>query len=44
MTQSEQMKLVLLYAINELGGGEKRRIVLQHKTIEDIGTNTTIMI
>ncbi len=30
MTQSEQMKLVLLYAINELGGGEKRRIVLQH--------------
>ena len=30
MTQSEQMKLVLLYALNELGGGAKRRIVLQH--------------
>ena len=30
MTQSEQMKLVLLYALNELGGGGKRFQVLQH--------------
>ena len=30
MTQSEQMKMVLLYAMNEIGGGGKRRLVLQH--------------
>lgn len=30
MTQSEQMKLVLLYAMNEIGGGGKRHLVLQH--------------
>lgn len=30
MTQSEQMKMVLLYAMNEMGGGGKRRLVLQH--------------
>ena len=30
MTQSEQMKLVLLYAMDEFGGGGKRRQVLQH--------------
>lgn len=30
MTQSEQMKLVLLYAMNEIGGGGKRHQVLQH--------------
>ncbi len=30
MTQSEQMKLVLLYAMNEMGGGGKRHLVLQH--------------
>lgn len=30
MTQSEQMKLVLLYAMNEIGGGGKRYLVLQH--------------
>ena len=30
MTQSEQMKLVLLYALHEVGGGGKRAQVLQH--------------
>lgn len=35
MTQSEQMKLVLLYALNDLGGGGRRRLVLQH--INDSG-------
>ncbi len=30
MTQSEQMKLVLLYTMNEIGGGGKRHLVLQH--------------
>lgn len=30
MTQAEQMKLVLLYAMDELGGGGTRRQVLQH--------------
>ena len=30
MTQSEQMKLVLLYAMNEIGGGGKRHTVLQY--------------
>lgn len=30
MTQGEQMKLVLLYAMEELGGGGQRRQVLQH--------------
>jgi len=30
MTQSEQMKLVLLYAMSEIGGGGKRHLVLQH--------------
>lgn len=35
MTQSEQMKMVLLYALDEMGGGGKRRLVLQH--IDDSG-------
>ena len=35
MTQSEQMKLVLLYAMKELGGGGRRQLVLQH--IQDSG-------
>ena len=30
MTQSEQMKLVLLYAMHEIGGGGRRHAVLQH--------------
>ena len=30
MTQSEQMKLVLLYTMDEIGGGGKRQLVLQH--------------
>lgn len=30
MTQLEQMKLVLLYSMNEMGGGGKRHLVLQH--------------
>ncbi len=30
MTQSEQMKLVLLYAMNEIGGGGKRHTILQY--------------
>ena len=30
MTQQEQMKLVLLYSLNELGGGEQRKHVLQY--------------
>lgn len=30
MTQVEQMKMVLLYAMDEIGGGGKRRQVLQH--------------
>ena len=30
MTQVEQMKMVLLYAMDEIGGGGKRRLVLQH--------------
>lgn len=30
MTQLAQMKLVLLYSMNEMGGGGKRHLVLQH--------------
>lgn len=30
MTQSEQMKMVLLYAMDEIGGGGRRQQVLQH--------------
>ena len=30
MTQLEQMKLVLLYSMNEMGGGGKRHLVLKH--------------
>ena len=30
MTQAEQMSLVLLYTLNELGGGGRRRTVLKH--------------
>lgn len=30
MTQTDQMKLVLLYAMEELGGGGRRQAVLQH--------------